>query len=206
MIIIGIVLATWGLSSSRPDVALSASFRDAAFNVMSINTTSGFVTDDFNTWPNFLRILMIVIMMVGGCSGSTSGSLKAIRFIILFKIIGRELKKLVYPRAIFHVKVAKKSVNPDDLTNVVALTCLFMGFATLSCVLLSLMGVDLVTSISASVACLFNIGPGLGEVGATGSYADIPILGKGILIAFMLMGRLEIYGIMLLFLPMAWRK
>ena len=68
------------------------------------------------------------------------------------------------------------------------------------------MGVDLVTSISASVACLFNIGPGLGEVGATGSYADIPILGKGILIAFMLMGRLEIYGIMLLFLPMAWRK
>jgi trk system potassium uptake protein TrkH len=206
MIIIGIVLATWGLSSSRPDVALSASFRDAAFNVMSINTTSGFVTDDFNTWPNFLRIFMIVIMMVGGCSGSTSGSLKAIRFIILFKIIGRELKKLVYPRAIFHVKVAKKSVDPDDLTNVVALTCLFMGFATLSCILLSLMGVDLITSISASVACLFNIGPGLGEVGATGSYADIPVLGKGILIAFMLMGRLEIYGIMLLFLPMAWRK
>jgi trk system potassium uptake protein TrkH len=206
MIIIGIILATWGLSSSRPDAALSASFRDAAFNVMSINTTSGFVTDDFNAWPNFLKIFMIVIMMVGGCSGSTSGSLKAIRFIILFKIIGRELKKLVYPRAIFHVKVAKKSVDPDDLTNVVALTCLFMGFATLSCVLLSLMGVDLITSISASVACLFNIGPGLGEVGATGSYADIPILGKGILIAFMLMGRLEIYGIMLLFLPMAWRK
>ncbi|KMP11460.1 potassium transport system, membrane component TrkH [Candidatus Nitromaritima sp. SCGC AAA799-C22] len=206
MLVIGIALATWGLASSRPDVPVSASFRDAAFNVVSINTTSGFVTDDFNAWPNFLRIFMIVIMMVGGCSGSTSGSLKVIRFIILFKIISRELKKLVYPRAIFHVKVAKKSVDPGDLTNVVALTCLFMGFATLSCILLSMMGVDLVTSISASIACLFNIGPGLGQVGATGTYADIPVMGKGILIAFMLMGRLEIYGIMLLFLPMAWRK
>jgi trk system potassium uptake protein TrkH len=206
MIVIGIALATWGLASSRPDLTLDESFRKAAFNIVSINTTSGFVTDDFNAWPNFLRIFMLVIMMVGGCSGSTSGSLKAIRFIILFKIIRRELKKLVHPRAIFHVKVAGKSVKPDDLTNVVALTCFFMGFATLGCILLSLMGVDLPTAISASIACLFNIGPGLGQVGAMGTYADIPFMGKGILITFMLMGRLEIFGIMLLFLPMAWRK
>ena len=81
-----------------------------------------------------------------------------------------------------------------------------MGFATLGCILLSMMGVDLATSISASIACLFNIGPGLGQVGAIGNYADIPFMGKGILVAFMLMGRLEIFGIMLLFLPMAWRK
>ena len=206
MIVIGIAFATWGLTSSRPDLSLDESFRKAAFNIVSINTTSGFVTDDFNVWPNFLKIFMLVIMMVGGCSGSTSGSLKAIRFIILFKIIRRELKKLVHPRAIFHVKVAGKSVKPDDLTNVVALTCFFMGFATLGCILLSLMGVDLTTSISASIACLFNIGPGLGQVGAMGNYADIPFMGKSILIAFMLMGRLEIFGIMLLFLPMAWRK
>ncbi|HAK36941.1 MAG: TrkH family potassium uptake protein [Nitrospinaceae bacterium] len=206
MIVIGIALATWGLNSSRPDLSLDESFRKAAFNIVSINTTSGFVTDDFNAWPNFLRIFMLVIMMVGGCSGSTSGSLKAIRFIILFKIIRRELKKLVHPRAIFHVKVAGKSVKPDDLTNVVALTCFFMGFATLGCILLSMMGVDLPTSISASIACLFNIGPGLGQVGPIGTYADIPFMGKGVLITFMLMGRLEIFGIMLLFLPMAWRK
>jgi len=206
MVFIGIALATWGLNSSRPDLSLDESFRKAAFNIVSINTTSGFVTDDFNVWPNFLRIFVLVIMMVGGCSGSTSGSLKVIRFIILFKIIRRELKKLVHPRAIFHVKVAGKSVKADDLTNVVALTCFFMGFATLGCIFLSLMGVDLTTSISASIACLFNIGPGLGQVGAMGNYADIPFMGKGILIAFMLMGRLEIFGIMLLFLPMAWRK
>ena len=206
MIVVGIVLATWGLNSSSPDISLEQSFRKAAFNIVSINTTSGFVTDDFNAWPNFLRIFMLVIMMVGGCSGSTSGSLKVIRFIILFKIIRMELKKLVHPRAIFHVKVAGKPVNPDDLTNVVALTCFFMGFATLGCILLSMMGVDLTTAISSSIACLFNIGPGLGQVGAIGNYSDIPSMGKGILIAFMLMGRLEIFGIMLLFLPMAWRK
>jgi len=206
MIIIGIALATWGLAYSRPDLSLDESFRKAAFNVVSINTTSGFITDDFNVWPDFLRIFMLVIMMVGGCSGSTSGSLKVIRFIILFKIIRRELKKLVHPRAIFHVKVAGKSIKPDDLTNVVALTCFFMGFAALGCMLLSLIGVDLTTSISASIACLFNIGPGLGQVGAIGNYAEIPFMGKSILIAFMLMGRLEIFGIMLLFLPMAWRK
>jgi trk system potassium uptake protein TrkH len=164
------------------------------------------MTDDFNVWPDFLRIFMLIIMMVGGCSGSTSGSLKVIRFIILFKIIRRELKKLVHPRAIFHVKISGKSVKPDDLTNLVALTCFFMGFATLGSIFLSLMGLDLTTSISASIACLFNIGPGLGQVGAIGNYADIPFLGKSILIAFMLMGRLEIFGIMLLFLPMAWRK
>jgi len=206
IIIIGIALATWGLISSRPDLSLNDSFRKAAFNIVSINTTSGFMTDDFNLWPNFLRIFMLVIMMVGGCSGSTSGSLKVIRFVILFKIIRMELKKLVHPRAIFHVKVAGKSIDPDDLTNVVALTCFFMGFATLGCILLSMMGLDLTTSISASVACLFNIGPGLGQVGASGNYSDIPFMGKSILITFMLMGRLEIFGIMLLFLPMAWRK
>ena len=118
----------------------------------------------------------------------------------------RELKKLVYPRAIFHVKVGDKTIDPDDLSNVAALTFLFMGFSALGGVLLSAMGVDLTTALSATVASLFNIGPGLGQVGAIGNYADIPFMGKGILIAFMLMGRLEIFGIMLLFLPTAWRK
>ncbi len=206
MVLIGILVATWGLSQASPDESLGKSFRNAAFTVVSINSTTGFVTDDFNQWPNFLRIMILGIMIVGGCAGSTSGSLKAIRFIILFKIIFRELQKLVYPRAIFHVKVAGKTIDPDDLTNVVALTCLFFGIATLGGIFLSFMGVDLTTAVSASVASLFNIGPGLGQVGAMGHYADIPAPGKGIIISYMLMGRLEIFGILLLFLPMTWRK
>ena len=144
--------------------------------------------------------------MVGGCAGSTSGSLKAIRFIILFKLIFRELQKLVHPRAIMHVKVGQKTIDPDDLANVVALTSLFMGITALSCVLLSFMGVDLTTAFSASVAALFNIGPGMGQVGAMGNYSGIPAMGKLILIGSMMMGRLEVYGILLLFLPITWRK
>ena len=145
-------------------------------------------------------------MMVGGCSGSTSGSLKVIRFIILSKVILREFKKLIHPRAIFHVKVGGKTIAPDHLANVVALTFLFLGLSALSCILLAVMGVDLTTSLSASVATLFNIGPGLGNVGPAGNYADLPALGKIILITWMLMGRLEVFGVILIFLPMTWKK
>ncbi|QPJ64914.1 MAG: TrkH family potassium uptake protein [Candidatus Nitrohelix vancouverensis] len=206
MLAIAILLASWGLIRANPDVEVTRSIRSAAFTVMSINTTTGFATDDFNLWPDYLKVILLCLMLVGGCSGSTSGSLKAIRFIVLLKIIARELKKLIHPRAIMHVKVAGKTLDPDKLTNTVALTSLFMGFAILNCIFLSMLGVDMQTSVSASVACLFNIGPGLGQVGPMGNYADIPALGKSVLIGYMLMGRLEIYGIILLFLPQAWRK
>jgi trk system potassium uptake protein TrkH len=206
MILGGILIAGLGLTFAKDPVPLGQAFRNAAFTMVSINTTTGFVTDDFNQWPDYLRIMIVAVMMVGGCSGSTSGSLKGIRFIILFKVISREFQKLIHPRAIIHVKVGEKTISPDDLANVVALTFLFMGISCLSSIALSLTGVDLTTSISASVATLFNIGPGLGQVGATGNYADIPTLGKIVSIICMLLGRLEIYGVILLLLPMSWRK
>jgi len=205
MIALCTLLVALGLRESAQEPPDQA-FRKAIFTVVSINTTTGFATDDFNLWPDYLRLLILGIMMVGGCSGSTSGSLKAIRFILIFKIILRELHKLVHPRAIFHVKVSGKTVPPEDLTNVVALTFLFLGLSAAGAVLMCLSGLDLTTSISASIATLFNIGPGLGQVGAMGDYADLPVFAKAITIAFMLLGRLEIYGIMLLFLPMTWRK
>ena len=206
MLIIGILLVTWGLTRVSPNGDPGEALRSAAFTVVSIQTTTGFVTDDFNLWPEYLKLLILGIMMIGGCSGSTSGSFKVIRFIILIKIITRELIKLVHPRAIFHVKVGDKTIDPDDLSNVAALTFLFIGISALSAIMLSFMGVDLTTAISASIASLFNIGPGLGGVGAMGNYAPIPAMGKGILISCMLLGRLEIYGILLLLLPIAWRK
>ena len=205
MIATCVLLAAWGLQGTNGDSPAQA-FRHAIFTVVSINTTTGFATDDFNLWPDYLRIMIIGIMMVGGCAGSTSGSLKAIRFILLYKIVMRELQKLIHPRAIFHVKIGGKTVPPDDLANVVALTFLFLGISSVSAILMSLLGVDMTTSISGSIASLFNIGPGLGQVGAVGNYADLPVLAKVISISCMLMGRLEIYGVMLLFLPMAWRK
>ncbi len=206
LLLISILLVTWGLTRVSPDGDAGHAFRSAAFTVVSIHTTTGFVTDDFNLWPEYLKLLLLGIMMVGGCSGSTSGSFKVIRFIILIKIILRELAKLAVPRAIFHVKVGEKPISPDDLSNVAALTFLFIGISALSAMMLSFMGVDLTTAVSASIASLFNIGPGLGDVGAMGNYSSIPSMGKGVLVGCMLLGRLEIYGILLLFLPMTWRK
>jgi trk system potassium uptake protein TrkH len=206
MLLCGIVIATAGLILANDSMPVGQALRSAAFTMVSINTTTGFVTDDFNLWPDYLRLMIVAVMMVGGCSGSTSGSLKGIRFIILFKVISREFKKLIHPRAIIHVKVGDKTISPDDLANVVALTFLFLGISCLSSFALSLTGVDLTTATSASVATLFNIGPGLGMVGPAGNYADIPTLGKIVSITCMLLGRLEIYGVILLLLPMSWRK
>ena len=206
LVFLGVLFVTWGLTQESVTDDAGKAFRSAAFTVVSINTTTGFVTDDFNMWPEYLKLFLVAIMMIGGCSGSTSGSFKVIRMIILLKIIMRELKNLVHPRAIFHVKVGDKTIEPDDLSNVAALTFLFLGFTALGSVMLSAMGVDFTTALSATVASLFNIGPGLGDVGAMGNYSSIPTMGKGILIFFMLLGRLEIYGVILLFLPMTWRK
>lgn len=206
MIIFCILLATWGLMETSAEPNAGKTFQKAAFTVVSINSTTGFVTDDFNLWPDFLQVLIMGIMMIGGCSGSTSGSLKVIRFIIIFKVILREFHKLIHPRAIFHVKVGGKTIEPDHLTNVVALTFLFFGLSALSCILLTFMGVDITTALSASVATLFNIGPGLGNVGPAGNYSGLPTLGKVISITWMLMGRLEIFGVMMIFLPMTWKK
>lgn len=206
MLLVGTLFATWGLMQVSENSDPGQALRKAAFTVVAINTTTGFSTDDFNLWPEYLRFFTVAIMAVGACSGSTSGSVKLIRFIILLKIIMRELKKLVHPRAIFHVKVGDKTIDPDDLFNVVALLFLFIGFWALGGMLLSVMGVDIITALSATVSCLGNVGPGLNEVGAMGNYSGIPALGKGILILCMLLGRLEIYGVILLFLPMTWRK
>lgn len=202
----GILLATIGLNAHFPEYGIGQSLRYASFNVVSINTTTGYATHDFNIWPGYLKLFLLVIMMVGGCAGSTSGSFKAIRIIILFKVIMREFQKLIHPRAVIPIKVAGKTLDPDHVMNVVALSGLFIGIATFSSLCLTFIGVDLTSAVSASIATLFNIGPGLGSVGPVANYAEMPVIGKWMLTLWMLMGRLEIFGIMLLFLPVTWRK
>ena len=205
MIVIAVVVTTLGLAYADGG-NLENAFRRAAFNIVSINTTTGYATDDFNVWPDYLRIMMVVIMMVGGCSGSTSGSFKVIRVIILLKVMFRELQKLIHPRAVVRIKVGQKPLPPDYVMNVVALSGFFLGLTVVGFIALAFMGVDLTTALSASIACLFNIGPGMGQVGPAADYAGLPEAGKWIMVLWMLMGRLEIFGILLLFLPMTWRK
>jgi len=206
LVCMGTLLIAWELIRTSTESNPQNAFRQAFFTFVSINTTTGFVTADYDQWPGFIRILLLGIMMVGGCSGSTSGSIKIIRYLILFKIAMRELYKLVHPRAIFHIKVGERSITPDEQTNVIALTFWFTGLSALAYIILSFMNVDLTTGVSASIATFSNTGPGLGAVGPTGNYADLPSLGKITLIGTMLLGRLEIYGVLLLLLPFTWRK
>jgi trk system potassium uptake protein TrkH len=145
-------------------------------------------------------------MLVGASSGSTSGGIKSIRLIIIFKIVHRELMRLIQPRAVIHVHVGGKPVGADHLLNAVAVTTLFVACASLAFLLLMFMGVEPQTAGSATFATLSVTGPGLGEVGPSGNYAHLPVLGKWVLMVCMLLGRLEMFSVLLLFLPMTWKK
>lgn len=206
IVLLSVAAATVGLWAQTPENGVGHALRRAAFNVVSINTTTGYATDDFTQWPDYLQVLLVGLMMMGACSGSTSGSFKAIRVLIILKVIYRELQKLVHPRAVISIKVGQRALDSDQVTNVLSLGGLFFGLSGLSYLLLSIMGVDTASSLTGTIACLFNIGPGLGAVGPAGDYASIPDAGKWILSLMMLMGRLEIYGILLLFMPMTWKK
>lgn len=199
-------LSTLWLWDHTTGVPLLVLLEQSLFTVLSINTTTGFTTVDYNLWPVPLKFLLVVLMMVGGCSGSTSGGIKSIRLIILFKIIHRELARLVHPRAVIHVHVGGKPVGADHLLNAVALTALFATFASFSFLLMMFLGVEPETAGSATFATLSVTGPGLAEVGPSGNYAHIPLAAKWMLIANMLLGRLEMFSVILLFLPMTWRK
>ncbi len=181
------------------------SLRYAIFQVVSIMTTTGYSTTDFEKWPFFSQMVLLVVMFFGGSTGSTTGSIKCIRLLILIKLAYREIYRLVHPHAVTPIKLGGKVLSPDIINGVMGYTFLFMGIFALSTVSLTLVGIDLITAISSSIATLGNIGPGLGITGPASNYSTIPDPGKWILILNMLLGRLEIYTILILLLPAFWR-
>jgi trk system potassium uptake protein len=181
-------------------------FRAAAFQAVSIITTTGYATDDFELWSNSGQLLMLLLMFVGGCAGSTGGSIKIIRIMLLLKHSVNEMKKLLHPNAYLPVRLGKNVVQPEVVTNVLGFFLLYMVIFALGSVAMAAMGLDLVTAISSVAATLGNIGPGLGTIGPTENFAHIPVLGKWLLSFFMLLGRLEIYTILILFVPEFWKK
>ena len=181
-------------------------FRFASFQVVSITTTTGFCTADFDVWPNICRLLLLVLMFWGGCAGSTGGGMKMVRIMVVLKAAYNQLRKIGRPRLISLVKVGKTALQESLVANILAFFVLYMFLFILSTVFMTLFVPDLVTAIATVSATLGNIGPGLAGIGAIENYAWIPVAGKWILILCMLLGRLEIFTVLLIFRPSIWKK
>lgn len=191
-------------------VDLTEGFNDAlrtsAFQTLAIVTTTGFCTADFDLWPDFLRFLLVFLMFFGGCAGSTGGGMKMIRVMVVFKVAINELRRLVQPRLVKPVKVGEGIIDEGRIVNIVSFFILFVGLFVVVALLMTLFVPDLMTAITCSIATIGNIGPGLAGIGAVENYGWIPIPGKWILIFSMLLGRLEIFTVLIVLRPAVWRK
>jgi len=180
--------------------------RDAAFQTVSIGTTTGFATADFATWPPFSQTLLLLLMFIGGCLGSTSGALRLGRLILLGKVSTQRLRRMVHPRHVELLMMDGAPVESETVHYITSYFGLYLAIAALASLLLTLCDLDLATSISAAAATLGGVGPGLNLVGPMSNFAALPVLAKLVLIGCMLMGRLEIYTLLVLCLPAFWRR
>ncbi|MGE0085812.1 MAG: TrkH family potassium uptake protein [Desulfococcaceae bacterium] len=183
-----------------------SSFRYAVFQVSTILTTTGYATADYEQWPAMSQLILLLCMFVGGSAGSTGGGMKCLRIMVCFRYCYKELFSLIHPHAVSHVKIAGKPVSEDVVRSVLGFMALYMGLFAICTVVLAGTGVDFVTSFGAVATAIGNIGPGFGLVGPSGNFALIPDAGKWLLIWCMLLGRLEIYTVIILLVPEFWRK
>ena len=183
-----------------------ASFRQAAFQVVSIVTTTGFVTADYLRWIPVLGIVIFMLMFFGGSAGSTGGGIKILRIVLVLKNSAMELKRLIHPNAVIPVRFNKHAVPSDILNNVFAFVSFYIITVLVGVVVLAAMGYDLSSSFGSVAATLGNIGPGIGLVGPVENYAHLPDPGKWFLSFLMLIGRLELFTVLILFSPGFWKR
>ncbi len=179
------------------------SFAHGLFQAVSITTTTGFVTQDHATWPTFLPVMLLMFSFMGGCVGSTGGGIKALRLMLIYKQGVRELKQLVHPQAVIPLKIGKRRVEATVVSAVWSFLAVYMSTFIVLLLLIMSTGLDFTTAFSAVAASLNNLGPGLGEVAA--NYAGINETAKALLCVAMLLGRLEVFTLLVLFTPMFWR-
>jgi len=188
------------------DANFEPAFRDAAFQVVSVITTTGFVTADYTAWAPILTVLFFFFMFLGGSAGSTAGGVKIVRHLVMIKNSFLEMKRLLHPSAILPVRLNGKAVSQSVTHHVLAFIIIYLSIFVFGSVAVALTGVDFVTAISSVATSLGNIGPGLGLVGPVDNFAHLPMPTKWMLSFLMLLGRLELFTIMILFTPYFWRK
>lgn len=204
--IVAVCTAVVGISISPVYKNVSDTVRTSAFQVASIVTTTGYSTADFNAWPSLAKGMLFVLMFCGGCAGSTAGGLKISRSIMLVKMMGRELRKMLHPRSVATVRFEDKPVEETVLNSVGIYFAIYIFciLATFLLICFEPFGVE--TNFAAAVSCFNNVGPALGIAGPAGSYASYSIFSKWILSMAMLMGRLEIYPVLIALSPATWTK
>ena len=211
IVLIAIALVTTNLVLNSHHESAGESLHQASFQVVAIVTTTGFGTDNFNEYPAFSKFLFVVLMFVGGSAGSTAGGMKVFRLMIILKHAYYEIRKIIRPREVVSPKLGGQPLRPEIIQNATAFFVLSIGLFVLASLMMAWLGtyepkLDFVTSTTAVAATLWNIGPGLAKVGSIENFAFIPSVGKWILAFCMLLGRLEIYTIIVLFFPAYWKR
>tara|TARA_B100001175_G_scaffold14523_1_gene11056 strand:+ start:7020 stop:8465 length:1446 start_codon:yes stop_codon:yes gene_type:complete len=183
------------------------SLRSVSFNVISILTGTGYVTKDFDQWGNFPLIFFLILMFIGGCAGSTACGIKIFRVQLLYRFLLNQLKKIIYPRGIFVIKYDKNIIDDKFMSSVISFIYLYIVIFFSLTAILSLTGLDFVTSISGAATSISNVGPGLGDtIGPNGNFSSLENSSKWVLSLGMILGRLELFAILVLFIPSFWRK
>ena len=185
----------------------SISLRSISFNVISILTGTGYVTTNFDSWGNFTLIYFLILMFIGGCAGSTTCGIKIFRVQILYLFLKNQLRRMIYPRGVFVIKYDNNIVNDKFMASIISFIYLYIIIFFIIAALLSLSGLDFTTSISGAATSISNVGPGLGElIGPNGNFSLLPDFSKWVLSLGMILGRLELFAILVLVLPSFWQK
>lgn len=205
IIVTGILVISFSLWMFN-NYDVGEAFRYGAFQVVAIVTTTGFGTDDYELWYSLGSFFLFLLFFTGGCAGSTGGGPKMVRWMIIFRNSFREIKQIVHPKAVLPIRIGDKTVDPNVQRTVLSFFVLYLIVFAMGALFMALLGFDLESSIGASIACLGNIGPGWGEFGPTDNYAQIPYIGKWMLILLMMVGRLEVFTVLLILTPTFWKQ
>ncbi|MDD2579073.1 MAG: TrkH family potassium uptake protein [Clostridia bacterium] len=206
LVVLGsILIISWSLYSEN-FASVGGSLRQAFFQVASIVTTTGYATADFNNWPLIARIILVALMLIGPCAGSTGGGIKMIRLLMVGRIIRREMVRIKHPQSFHTVQMGGKAVDERILHGVSAFILFYMLIMLAAILLVAPDSPNLDTAVTSVIACISNIGPGLGAVGPIGNYAGFSPFSQAVLSLCMVIGRLEIFPVMILFMPSFWRR
>ena len=206
ILVISILLMFLYLVINNKDYSFLDNLRISTFNVVSVLSGTGYVTADFSTWGNFPLIFFLFLMFIGGCAGSTTCGIKIFRFQILARFIVNQIKKLVYPRGVFAIKYNDEKISNTFVYSIITFIFLYFFIFFILAAFLSLNGSDFITAISGSASAISNVGPGLGNIiGPSGNFADLPGFSKLGLSLGMLLGRLELFAVLVLFFPSFWK-